>query len=98
MEEGLAAVRAMHRLHHGLGFREVIDPGEVLRGEKMTLREIDPESYITEYTLVYQDEVQGMFGVRRRQCHAPPGSRVRVQGGGVSGPYTAQLTGQGSGR
>ena len=29
---------------------------EVSRGEKMTLRGTDPESYITEYTLVYGDK------------------------------------------
>jgi len=28
---------------------------EVSRGEKMSLRGTDPESYITEYTLVYED-------------------------------------------
>ena len=41
--------------------------GEVSRGEKMTLRGIDPESYITEYTLVYEDY---LLGVR----HGPDGS------------------------
>jgi len=29
---------------------------EVSRGEKMTLRETEPESYITVYTLVYADK------------------------------------------
>ena len=29
--------------------------GEVSRREKMTLRGTDPESYINEYTLVYED-------------------------------------------
>ena len=28
--------------------------GEVSRGEKMALRGTDPESYITEYTLVHE--------------------------------------------
>jgi len=32
---------------------EALSP--VLRGEKMALRGTDPESYITEYTLVYED-------------------------------------------
>jgi hypothetical protein len=31
--------------------------GEVSRGEKMTLSEIDPEPYITEYTQVYEDKI-----------------------------------------
>ena len=30
--------------------------GEVSRGEKMILRRTDPESYITEYTVVYEDK------------------------------------------
>ena len=33
-----------------------IDSGLVSRGEKVALRGTDPESYITEYTLVYEDE------------------------------------------
>ena len=39
----------------GIDSHLVIDFGEVSRGEKMTLRGTDPESYITEYTLVYED-------------------------------------------
>ena len=31
------------------------DFGEISRGEKMTLRGTDPASYVTEYTLVYED-------------------------------------------
>ena len=30
--------------------------GEVSRGEKMALKVSDPDSYITEYTLVYEDK------------------------------------------
>ena len=30
--------------------------GEVSRGEKMLYSGTDPESYITEYTLVYEDK------------------------------------------
>ena len=37
------------------GFRRLID-GEVPRGDKMLYSGNDPESYITEYTLVYEDE------------------------------------------
>ena len=37
------------------GYGYVIDSGEVSRGEKMDLRGTDPESYITEYTLVYEE-------------------------------------------
>ena len=33
----------------------VTTSGEVSRGEKMTLRGTDPESYITEHTLVYEE-------------------------------------------
>jgi len=32
--------------------------GEVSRGEKMLFSGTDPESYITEYTLVYEDDMQ----------------------------------------
>ena len=32
--------------------------GEVPRGEKMLYSGTDPESYITEYTLVYEDQRQ----------------------------------------
>jgi len=35
--------------------------GEVSRGEKMALRGTDPESYITEYTLVYGDISAGFL-------------------------------------
>jgi hypothetical protein len=31
--------------------------GDVSRGEKMALRGTDPETYITEYTLVYEDQL-----------------------------------------
>ena len=31
--------------------------GEVSREEKMALRGTDPESYITDYTLVYEDKL-----------------------------------------
>ena len=31
--------------------------GEVSRGEKMLYSGTDPESYITEYTLVYEDKM-----------------------------------------
>ena len=33
----------------------VVASGEVPRGEKMLSSGTDPESYITEYTLVYED-------------------------------------------
>ena len=33
---------------------------EVSRGEKMTLRGTDPESYITKYTSAYEDSRQGI--------------------------------------
>jgi len=36
----------------GLGFRV----GEVSRGENIAVRGIEPESYITEYTSVYEDQ------------------------------------------
>ena len=32
--------------------------GEVLRGEKMLFTGTDPESYITEYTLVHEDSIR----------------------------------------
>jgi len=37
-------------------FPSVIDSGEVSRGERMLYSGADPESYITEYTLVYADD------------------------------------------
>ena len=37
----------------------VTTSGEVSRGEKMDLPETDPESYITEYALVYEDKSRG---------------------------------------
>ena len=33
----------------------VTTSGEVSRGEKIALRETGPESYVTEYTVVYED-------------------------------------------
>ena len=45
--------------------------GEASRGEKMALRGTDPESYITEYTLVYEDNVT----IRRTRLHSSPSSR-----------------------
>ena len=41
--------------------------GEVSRGEKMTLRGTDTESYITEYTSVYEDYKEG-FEVKASGC------------------------------
>ena len=41
--------------------------GEVSRGEKMLYSGTDPESYITEYTLVYEDKVQRV-GSRVQGC------------------------------
>jgi len=35
--------------------QEAKDSGEVSRGEKMLYSGTDPESYITEYTFVYED-------------------------------------------
>ena len=43
------------------------DSGEVSRGEKMLYAETDPESYITEYTLVYGEE-----DCRDASCSAYP--------------------------
>ena len=41
------------------GHAVVIDSdGEVPRGEKMLYSGTDPESYITEYTLVYEDKIR----------------------------------------
>jgi len=34
----------------------MIVSGEVSRGEKMLYSGTDPESYITEYTLIYEDK------------------------------------------
>ena len=45
-----------------LGLRAVVElpfvtaSGEVPRGEKMLYSGTDPESYITEYTLVYEEQ------------------------------------------
>ena len=39
--------------------------GEVSRGEKMAFRGTDPQSYITEYTSVYEDEPKTRSQVRR---------------------------------
>jgi len=43
--------------------------GEISRGEKMALRGTDPESYITEYTLVYEDN-QSITNPRKFDVHA----------------------------
>ena len=40
----------------GFTSRSSIESGEVPRGEKMLDSGTDPESYITEYTLVYEDK------------------------------------------
>jgi len=37
----------------------VVRIGEVPRGEKMLFSGTDPESYITEYTLVYEEKMVG---------------------------------------
>ena len=39
---------------------------EVSRGNKMALRGTDPESYITEYTLVYEDNARQDMGTAER--------------------------------
>jgi len=39
----------------------VIDSGEVLRGEKMAPRGTDPATYITEYTVIYEDNTYAIF-------------------------------------
>ena len=49
--------------------QEAKDSGEVSRGEKMLYSGTDPESYITEYTFVYEDagfnsRRTGVFGAR----------------------------------
>ena len=44
----------------------LIDSGEVSRGEKMLYSGTDPESYITEYTLVY-DDINTELSLERRQ-------------------------------
>ena len=41
--------------------------GEVPRGEKIHSSGTDPESFITDYTLVYEDESSFVFGVRGLQ-------------------------------
>ena len=43
------------RWHERCVVAKLIDAGEVSRGEKMLYAGTDPESYITEYTLVYED-------------------------------------------
>ena len=45
----------------------MIDGGEVSRGEKMLYSGTDSESYITEYTLLYEDMYQR--SIRRRNPH-----------------------------
>jgi len=51
-----------------LGLRAAVElpfveaSGEVSRGEKMLYSGTDPASYITEYTLVYEDTVQRLGG------------------------------------
>ena len=37
--------------------------GEVPRGEKMLFLETDLESYVTEYTLIYDDKIWGRGGL-----------------------------------
>jgi len=39
----------------GVSYERGTSVGEVSRGEETTLRGTDPESYITEFTLVYED-------------------------------------------
>ena len=39
----------------------LINSGEVPRGEKMLYSGTDPESYITEYTLVYEEKHYNVF-------------------------------------
>jgi len=46
---------------------EMIDSGlvgEVSRGEKMLYSGTDPESYITEYTLIYEDHLEVQLDTR----------------------------------
>ena len=45
----------MDTLHAGEVVQRLVECGEVSRGEKMLYSETDPESYITEYTLVYEE-------------------------------------------
>jgi len=40
----------------------MIDSGAVSRGEKMLESGTDPESYITEYTLVYEEKLPEVDG------------------------------------
>jgi len=46
--------------------------GEVSRGEKMLESGTDPESYITEYTLVYEDKVTDFRALRARKSLRSP--------------------------
>ena len=59
--------------------------GEVSRGEKMALRGTDPESYITEYTLVYEEYIslRTVHCVRRSACTTLSSPANRASG--VSG-------------
>ena len=52
----------------------MIDSGVVSREEKMALRGTDPESYITEYTLVYEDKTykQTTLALRRKGAYQRP--------------------------
>jgi len=72
---------------------EVTDTGEVSRGGKMALRETDPESYVTQYTFMYEefrgdlrrgDGHQVVDRGARVHCRHPkllrPGSGFRFQG------------------
>ena len=45
-----------YRVDLGLGFGDdgLVRSGEVSRGEKMAVQGIDPESHVTEYTLLYE--------------------------------------------
>ena len=40
----------------------ILNWGEVPRGEKMLYSGTDPESYVTEYTLVYEDSTGASSG------------------------------------
>ena len=53
--------------------------GKVSRGEKMAFRGSDPESYITEYTLVYEDSRYTAHGVKEMYERLPAGYELTIQ-------------------
>jgi hypothetical protein len=53
---------------------------EVSRGEKIALRGTDPESYITEYTLVYEDErIERTSNLASHDHYAPAAREIKTR-------------------